>query len=489
MFQNFLKKRIYLDHSATTPTDPKVVKVIKRYLSRRYANPSSVHESGLIAKASVELARESIARDLKCRAEQITFTGSGTESNNLAIQGLVGNNPSGKHLITSMIEHSSILKTVEALKESGLQVSYVDVNRYGQYNLTHLEKLIEPHTSSIVLSYVNSEIGTIQDIKALLKLANKHHIHLHLDAVQALPYLDMDLNQLGADSVSFSGHKIHAPKGIGLLYLQNSNQLRPILFGGGQESDLRGGTENVPYIMGLAEAIRRNQSEKNQHYVKVHKLQNYLIQSVLENIPEVQLTGHPTLRSPHHASFCFKDIDGKLLVDHLSQQGYETSSGTACSSKRRGPSKVIESCGIDEAFQMGSLRVSMSSMNTQRQIRDFVKALESSVNHLRMTQDSSSRETTLLSQDGFQQLLSKNSSIQVINVSPVAVHIAALPKMIHGPFWKLQRIAKPLDRQITTVLICQHGDIMAPKSAKILSKLGFKDVRVLQGGFFALQNV
>ena len=198
MVTNLFKKKVYLDHSATTAIHPQVAKVIKRYLKHRYANPSSAHESGLIARASIELARESIAKALDCSSEQLIFTGSGTESNNLALQGFLGDDLSGQHVITSTIEHGSITHTVEMLKSKGLKVSYVNVDQYGRYNLEHLEALIQPDTTSLFLSFVNSEIGTLQNVKALSEIAAKHRLYIHLDAVQALPYYE--IQQIGRAS-------------------------------------------------------------------------------------------------------------------------------------------------------------------------------------------------------------------------------------------------------------------------------------------------
>lgn len=488
MMMNIFKRRIYLDNSATTKTHPDVIRKMIRYMKHRYANPSSVHNSGIVAKASVELARESIAKHLDCDSEQLVFTGSGSEANNMAIKGILGQDLEGAHVITSMIEHSSILNTILALEARGIQVSYVDVDRYGRYDLEHLERLIGANTKMIALSLVNSEIGTIQDMQGISEIAGKYEVHLHMDMVQALPYLDIDLKAMGVDTASFSGHKIEAPKGIGVLYAMNPKKLGALIHGGDQENGMRGGTENVPYIMGMAEAVAINKRTKVRRREAVRRLQEAVIEGVKNGIEDVMLTGDPIHRSPHHASFVFKDVDGKLLVDRLSEEGFETSSGTACSSKRKGPSKVIESCGIDSSYSLGSLRISVSPRNTLHDIKRFVKVLKKQIEVLRKETMDGTSDIGFISQKELEAMYQKGDAFQLLNVSPRRADKDAYPDLIFAPFWSIDRAAKQLDPNIPTVVACQHGDILAPKAAKFLSASGFVNVYVLQGGLFAMQD-
>ena len=245
----------YFDNSATTRTRREVVNEMKKYFLYRYGNPSSTHKLGIIAKGSIEMAREEIASIFNTKSHEIIFTGSGSESNNTAIYSALKNNPSKKQIISSRIEHSSVFNTLEVLKRDGYEVIYIPVDHFGRYDLDFLENSISDSTALVTLAYANNEVGTIQDVNKIYNIVKKKGALLHLDAVQALPYEFINLEELGADFVTFSGHKLYAPKGIGILYVKESVEFVPLITGGGQEFNYRSGTENVPYILGLAKAI------------------------------------------------------------------------------------------------------------------------------------------------------------------------------------------------------------------------------------------
>ena len=255
------KQRIYLDNTATTQTRKEVIKVINTYFAKEYGNPSSIHRSGLVARGSIEMARERIARILNCSSDELIFTGSGTEGNNTAIRGALRK---GGYIVTSGIEHSSIVNTCNALEGEGVKVIRIGVDRTGIYDLKKLKTVLKGEGAVVTLSYINNEIGTIQNVREITRITGKAGAVLHLDAVQALPYMDIDLKKLGADLVTFSGHKLYAPKGVGILYIKDGTQFDPFITGGEQEFGLRSGTENVPYIVGLSKALALNQKEKKK---------------------------------------------------------------------------------------------------------------------------------------------------------------------------------------------------------------------------------
>lgn len=475
----------YLDNSATTKTRLRVMLSMARYFSGRYANPSSLHRSGLVARASVELAREQIAANLGCSANEITFTSSGSEGNNMALRGLLGPQFQGKRVVSSRIEHSSIVNTLLDLEQQGLEVAWIGVDALGHYNLSELQADLKKPTDLVALSYVNSEIGTVQNLKALQKLVKAHGALLHIDAVQALPYLDIHLNRLGADTVVFSGHKFHAPKGIGLLYTREGTSLKPLVTGGGQEAGLRSGTENVPYIMGLRTAIALNRREKAKTIRKLIPLQKLLIEGVLASIPDVILTGDPINRSPHHASFAFKSLSGKQLVQRLSWLGFEVSSGSACNASKKEAPAALVATGVDSEYQNGSVRITLSRDSTKGQIRRLLAVLPTAVATLR-AEPTANIGSSFISQQDFSQHIKQGEPLQILDVRPVRSVRYNLPGLVEVPLWRLPQATKALDPHAPTVVICYHGDTLAPAAQQQLMRQGFTQVRVLQGGFSAL---
>lgn len=384
-------KKIYLDNAATTPVDPRVFKAMKPYFSKKFGNASEPHLWGQEARKAVDEAREKIANFFRAKPQEFIFTSCATEAINLAHKGLVEATHSQSkkklHLITSTVEHKAVLESCRHLEKLGwAEVTYLPVDRYGRVELVEIEKAIRPETVLVSIMYLNNEVGTIQPIKeigALIKRLNqkkKTKIHFHTDATQAIQYLDCNVDQLGVDLLSFSGHKLHAPKGIGALYVRKGTSLVRQQDGGGQEYRLRAGTENVPYIVGLGKAIEL--IGKAQGLKGLRNLKERLIKGVLE-IPDVELTGHPTQNSPHIASFVIEGAEGEAMLLLLSEKGIAASSGSACTSGLLEPSHVLTAMGISLELAHGSLRFSLSKENTREEIDYVLKVLPGIIRQLR----------------------------------------------------------------------------------------------------------
>lgn len=386
-------KKIYLDNAATTKVDPKIVKAILPYFTHNYGNASEHHYAGINAREAIEHSRETIANFLGADKNEIIFTSCSTESINLSHKGLIESETSKNkkvHIITTPIEHKAVL---EACKHTNAEITYLPVNKYGLVKVEDVEKAIKPNTILVSIMYVNNEIGTIEPIKEIgemlrkYNLKHKTHIYFHTDATQAIQYLNCDVNYLNVDLLSFTGHKIHAPKGIGVLYIREGTPLIRQQDGGGQEFGLRAGTENVPYIIGLEKAIELIQkletfNKKSVMSKHITSLRNELIKKVLK-IPDVQLTGSILNRVPHIASFVFRGIKGEDLVIILSKEGIACSSGSACTSDHPEPSHVLKAIGLDDEWAVGAVRFSLSKYTTLKEILEVEKKLEISVNKLR----------------------------------------------------------------------------------------------------------
>jgi len=382
------QKRIYLDHAATTPVKKEVLKAIQPYFSEKFGNPSSVHFFGQEAKRAIDKSRQIIADFLNVKPTEIIFTSGGTEANNLAIKGIVFASRkkfSLPHVITSSVEHHCILHTCEYLERQKLaEVTYLPVDKFGMVNPLDLEKTIRSNTVFVSVMYANNEIGTIQPIKELVKITKRKNpsIIFHTDAVQAIGDLNCKINYLGVDMLSISGHKIGAPKGIGMLYIRSNIEIHPLLHGGPQEFRKRAGTENVVGIIGLGKAIEllRKKEKKNE---KIKKLRDKLIKGILEKIPETILTGHPLKRLVNNASFCFKGVDGEAVLLNLDLEGIAASSGSACASLSLKPSHVLSACGIDPLIAKGAIRFTLGEENTEREIDKVLKVLPLIIKKLR----------------------------------------------------------------------------------------------------------
>lgn len=368
---------IYLDHSATTYVDEKVMAEMKPYFTEDFGNPSSMHQLGLSAKEAVQAARESIAKILNCQPEEIIFTGGGTESVNLAIQGLAKQKGQG-HIITTKTEHHAVLETCRYLESQGFEVTYLDVDRYGQVQPEQVEKAIKENTILVTVIYANNEIGTINPIKEISKITKKHNIPLHTDACQAGI---LDLNT-GADLLTLNGSKIYGPKGIGILYKNKNIKIQPIIYGGGQENNLRSGTENVPAIVGFAKALESVQKNKEVESLRLTNLRNKLI-AELKKIPKTILNGHPTQRHPGNVNISFADIEGESIVLHLNEQGILASTGSACTSSDLEPSHVLVATGQPAEIAHGSIRFTLGKQTAEKDIDEVITILPNIIESLR----------------------------------------------------------------------------------------------------------
>jgi cysteine desulfurase len=366
---------IYFDYAATTPVDRRVLDVMLPYFGEMFGNPSSVHRYGQRAEAAVETARERVAAVLHCLPDEIVFTSCGTESDNLAIRGTAlrrREKTGADRIVTSRAEHHAVSKTAEQLKKyHGFQVDWLETDEYGMIVPGAVEKAICEGTALVSVMFANNEIGTLNPVAEVADVCRAHGVPFHTDAVQAAA----DLRNLGVDMLSLGAHKFYGPKGVGALYVRKGTLLLPSQTGGGQERGLRAGTQNVPYIVGFAEAFRLTAEERDQRAAHVRPLRDQIIGRVLEEIPESALTGHPDLRLPNHASFAFKDVDGNLLLTMLDAAGFACSSGSACKTGNPEPSEVMAAIGLPPLWGLGSLRVTLGKDSTAAQVEAFLKIL------------------------------------------------------------------------------------------------------------------
>lgn len=367
---------IYLDHGATTPVHPAVLKAMSPYWNGIYGNPSSHHHTGYNAARAVEEARETIADLLGTQPGTIIFTGCGSESNNLALRGVMLSaraNSRGNHLITSAIEHNAVLETARQLRDYyGFDLTILPVDEYGRVRINEVESALRPDTALISVMAANNEIGTLQPWQAIGELARSHGIVYHSDAVQLVSMRRWNLAQEPVDLMTIAPHKFYGPKGIGILVRQSDVDLVPSQSGGGHEGGLRAGTLNVPLIVGAAEALRLAINELEQRRAHVLALRDRLMSGLTEAMPEICIiTGHPTERLAHNASFSFRHVSGNDLLMHLDMAGIAASSGSACSSGDPKPSTVLQSLGLGPAWTTGGLRLTTGLQNTSEEI-DYV---------------------------------------------------------------------------------------------------------------------
>ena len=372
-------KHVYLDYCATTPVDPDVIEVMLPYFNQDYGNPSSVHRFGQRAEAALEQARADIADCLNCLPEEIYFTSGGSESNNLAIRGSAfeSRKRSGKdHLITTGVEHPAVLQTVIDLNRNfGYSSSVVGVNSYGMVEMDELERLLTDRTILVSAICANNEIGTINPIQEMALLCHKKGVLFHTDAVQAAGLLKIDLKDLPVDLLSIGAHKFYGPKGVGVLFIRRGTPIQPIQTGGSHERGFRAGTSNIPYIVGMAAALKIAVGKRNADSVTLSNFRDHLIQAVQQSIPNAILTGHPIERLPNHASFVFPGVDGNILVALLDHAGFACSSGSACKTGDPQPSEVLIAIGIDPETALGSLRVSIGRETLKEEIDSFCQVL------------------------------------------------------------------------------------------------------------------
>jgi len=392
--------KIYLDHAATTPVDKKVLDAMLPYFSEKFGNAMSIHSFGKVAEEAIDEAREILAKFFHCQTSEIIFTSGATESNNLVLKGVVKSYWSKfnkkPHIITTAFEHHCVLDTCKSLEKENLaEVSYIKPDKEGIISVENIKKAIQPNTILVSIMYVNNEIGTLQPIQKIgdiLKAKNqpglpagrklKTKILFHTDATQAMNYFDCDVQKLGVDLLSLSGHKIYGPKGIGALYIKKGTPIKKIQDGGDQEFHMRAGTQNVPGIAGLAAAIQlvKNSKLKVQ---RILKLRNYLIEKVLREIPDAKLNGSKKFRSPNNANFTFKNVEGEGLLLSLDMEGIACSTGSACSIGSLESSHVLLSLGMKPEEAHGSLRVTLGKHTTRKEIDIFVKKLKKTISRLR----------------------------------------------------------------------------------------------------------
>lgn len=367
-------RHVYLDHAATTPTAPAVVEAMLPYFTERFGNPSSIYGWGREARQAMEEAREKVARGLGALPQEIIFTGGGSEADNTAVKGVaLANRGKGNHLITSAIEHHAVLDTCGFLGELGFEVTLLPVDQYGMVNPDDVRKAITPKTTLISVMMANNEVGTVQPIAEIGRIAREHNVIFHTDAVQAVGSLPLNVDELGVDMLSLSAHKLYGPKGVGALYVRRGTKFTQLIHGGGQERKRRAGTENVPGIVGLGKAMEIALDGLEPRTEALARLRDRLVKGLLDTIPRVRFNGHPTQRLANNASLCFEFVEGESLLLNLDLQGIAASSGSACTSGALEPSHVLLAMGITHEVAHGSLRLTLGRDNTEDDI-DYVLA-------------------------------------------------------------------------------------------------------------------
>lgn len=376
--------RIYLDHSATTPVRPEVAKLMLEQMTEKFGNPSSVHSFGREAKQALEKARKQVADFINAQPEEITFTSGGTEADNMAIIGAAFRySEKGKHVITSAVEHHAVLHACEHLEKIGFDITVLPVDEYGIIRMEDLRNAIREDTILITIMHANNEVGSIQPIEEIGKLAREKGILFHTDAVQSLCKIPIDVQAMNVDLLTGSGHKIYGPKGVGFLYIRKGVQLAPLAFGGAQESRKRPGTENLPGIVGLGLAVELAGEEMEEEMARLTVLRDKLINGLLERIPNVRLNGHPTKRVPTNVNISFEFVEGESLLLSLDMKGIAASSGSACTSGSLDPSHVLLAMGICKEIAHGSVRMTLGRDNTELDVKNVLDVFPGIVQRLR----------------------------------------------------------------------------------------------------------
>ncbi len=374
---------IYMDNAATTPVRQEVVDAMIPYMRENFGNPSSLYDIAKINREAVALARSRVARALNAEDKEIYFTSCGTESDNWAIKGTAfANRDKGKHIITSAIEHHAVLYTCQWLEKQGFEVTYLPVDEFGMVNPKDVEAAIRPDTVLITIMFANNEIGTIQPIAEIGKIARKHNVLFHTDAVQAAGHVPIDVKAMNIDMLSISGHKFNGPKGTGVLYIGKRVKLDSLMHGGDQERKRRAGTENVAGIVGIGLALELSVKEMDATTKRLDALRKRLVDGLL-TIPKSRLNGHPTKRLPNNVNVIFEYIEGESILLMLNRRGICASTGSACNSASLEPSHVLTACGIPHEVVHGSLRLTLGEMNTQEDVDFVIDAVKDIVQKLR----------------------------------------------------------------------------------------------------------
>ena len=373
-------KKVYLDNGATTQVAEEVAKSMQTILTKKFGNPSSLHNFGEDANKEMEKAREIIANRINAQPHEIIFTSGGTESDNLTIKGIAyANKDKGNHIITSSVEHPAVLKTCETLEKEGFKVTYLSVDKEGFIDLNKLKEKITPQTILVTIIHANNEIGTIEDIETIGKICQEKNIYFHTDAVQSFTKLPIDVKQMNIDLMSISSHKIHGPKGIGALFVKKGTKIKPLFNGGSQESKIRPGTENLPGIVGFSKAVEINE---DNHVKDMEKLRDYLING-LKEIPDTLLNGPKDKRLANNVNISFKYVEGESLLYQLNEKGIAVSTGSACSSHSLSPSYVLINIGLKPEIAHGSIRFTLSRYTTKEDIDYTIKNVKEIVKKLR----------------------------------------------------------------------------------------------------------
>jgi cysteine desulfurase len=382
-------QKTYLDYAATTPVDRRVLEAMLPYYTDVFGNPSSVHYFGQQAEGALETAREKVSQVLGCQPNEVIFTSCGSESDNLALRGIAlaaKKQRQANHILISPVEHHAISRTVQQLVDLfGFEMELLPVDAFGRVDPHDVETRLRPTTAVVSVIYANNEIGTINPISQIGEICQDQGVPFHTDAVQAAAYLPVKVKQLHTDLLSLGAHKFYGPKGVGALYLKKSADFRPIPMqtGGGQEFGLRAGTHNIPYIIGLAEALQLAETERPARMNRLLPMRDYIIGHILEAIPDSRLTGHPQERLPNHASFVFRAVDGNALLMMLDVEGFACSSGSACKTGDPEPSEVLLAIGQEREWAIGSLRITLGNGTNTGQIEQFLAVLPGVVERAR----------------------------------------------------------------------------------------------------------
>jgi cysteine desulfurase len=378
---------IFLDYASTTPTDPRVVEAMMPYFDQIYGNSSSIHQFGQSAEYALEESRRLVADLIGAKSSEIIFTSCGSESDNLALRGVAlaeRESRDASHILISPVEHHAVSNTAFQLQDlHGFEVELLPVDQYGIVDPADVAQRIRPETAIVSVIHANNEIGSINLIRDIGEVCRSRGIHFHTDAVQGAAHLPIDVANLNVDLMSIGAHKFYGPKGVGVLYVRNGTPILPMLTGGGQEQNLRAGTHNIPYIVGLAKAFEFAQEGLPGRFEYYISLRDQVIHNILDTIPDSKLTGHPSHRLPNHASFVFKNVDGNTLLMLLDAAGYACSSGSACKTGDPEPSDVLLAMGIPKEWALGSLRVTIGQRTTMQEIDGFLDVLPELIHQVR----------------------------------------------------------------------------------------------------------
>lgn len=366
---------IYLDNNATTPIDPAVAEKMFDFIKENFGNPSSLYPIGRQVKEMITEARETVAKALGAGRTEIVFTGSGTEADNFAIRGVLDALPEKNEFITSVIEHPAVIQTANYLEKKGIKVTYVPVDEYGTVDLQFLKDAITPQTAIISIMHANNEIGTIQPIEEISRIAKEKGILIHTDAVQSFSKIDVNVDKLGVDLLSISGHKIYGPKGVGALYIRKGTHIMPLIYGGHQEREMRAGTENTAGIIGLGEAVRVIKERGDKDKKRIEKLAEKLKKGIEDNIPKVKFSGHEKERIKGTLNFAFYGLEAEAILLALATKGIYVSTGSACSEGAEDVSHVLDAIGLKPEVARSCIRFSLGRFNTEEDIDLVLKEL------------------------------------------------------------------------------------------------------------------